>query len=154
MSCVAVLGFDPGVNGGMAIIDKHGRPWRLFSFYDKMSEVDTVRLVEEAVSDLLSLGSSTCYAEKVGGRPKQSGTFVFGQSYGCVRGVLRTYRLNVHDVTPQVWQARMECLSGGNKNVTKRRATELYPELEKQLTHHVADALLISRYGWEIEAGR
>ena len=39
----------------------------------------------------------------------------------------------------------MSWLSKGDKNVTKSRAQELFPELK--ITHAIADALLIAEYG-------
>ncbi len=43
------------------------------------------------------------------------------------------------------WQKEMGCLTKGDKNVTKRRAQELFPTLK--ITHAIADALLIAEYG-------
>jgi hypothetical protein len=36
-------------------------------------------------------------------------------------------------------------MSKGDKNVTKRRAQQLFPQLK--VTHAIADALLIAEYG-------
>ena len=46
---------------------------------------------------------------------------------------------------PQVWQKALGCMTGGDKNVTKRRAQELFPG--HKITHATADALLIAHYG-------
>jgi hypothetical protein len=48
-------------------------------------------------------------------------------------------------VRPQKWQQAMGCMTKGDKNVSKRRAQELYPQLK--ITHATADALLIATYG-------
>jgi hypothetical protein len=48
-------------------------------------------------------------------------------------------------VTPQKWQKAMGCMTKGDKNVSKRRAQELFPQLK--ITHAIADALLIAEYG-------
>jgi len=48
-------------------------------------------------------------------------------------------------VRPQVWQKELSCLTGGDKNVSKRRAQELFPHLK--VIHATADALLIAHYG-------
>jgi hypothetical protein len=45
----------------------------------------------------------------------------------------------------------MQCLTGGDKNISKRRAQELFPSLK--ITHAVADALLIAEYGRRLERG-
>ena len=48
-------------------------------------------------------------------------------------------------IRPQVWQKSLGCMTGGDKNITKRRAQELFPQLK--ITHATADALLIAYYG-------
>jgi hypothetical protein len=48
-------------------------------------------------------------------------------------------------VRPAAWQKALGCLTGGDKNVSKRRAQELFPQLK--VTHATADALLIAYYG-------
>jgi len=58
---------------------------------------------------------------------------------------LHPYDQPAVDVYPMMWQAKMECLTGGNKNVSKHRAQELFPGV--RITHAVADALLIAEYG-------
>lgn len=72
-------------------------------------------------------------------------SFRFGQSYGFLRGVLVACRVPFDQVTPAKWQRNLGCLSKGDKNVTKAKAQELWPEL--RITHAIADALLIAEYG-------
>jgi hypothetical protein len=48
-------------------------------------------------------------------------------------------------VRPQIWQKELNCLTGGQKNITKQRAQELFPSIK--VTHAIADALLIAKYG-------
>ena len=48
-------------------------------------------------------------------------------------------------VRPQQWQKSLGCLTKGDKNVTKRKAQELFPMMK--VTHATADALLIAEYG-------
>jgi crossover junction endodeoxyribonuclease RuvC len=78
--------------------------------------------------------------------PKQgvSSTFKFGVNYGFLRGMLTAHKIPFEEVTPQKWQKAMGCLSKGNKNVTKAKAQQLFPNLK--ITHKVADALLIAEY--------
>jgi hypothetical protein len=53
-------------------------------------------------------------------------------------------------VTPTTWQKALGCLSKGDKNVTKRRAQELYPTIK--VTHALADALLLATYGYRLQS--
>jgi hypothetical protein len=48
-------------------------------------------------------------------------------------------------IRPQVWQKELGCLTKGDKNVSKRKAQELFPSMK--VTHATADALLIAKYG-------
>lgn len=150
---VAVMGVDPGVRGGLAVLRADGTPGFVRGFKPSMTEHELATLVQWAADILKMRGGSTCYMEKVGyirGDGGQ-GAFTFGRVYGFLRGALRARDVDLKDVPPQLWQARMECLSGGDKNVTKRRAAEIYPSF-KPMTHAVADALLIAAYGWTLEA--
>jgi hypothetical protein len=47
-------------------------------------------------------------------------------------------------VTPFTWQKRLQCLSGGDKNVTKARAQQLFPGVK--ISHITADALLLAEF--------
>lgn len=146
---IAVLGVDPGVRGGMALLRADGTVSALWASQPDMAEIELVAAVCEAAAQLKLHGSRTCFMEKVGyirGDGGQ-GAFTFGKVTGLIRGALLASGIESHDVYPMMWQAKMECLTGGNKNVSKRRAIELYPK--EKITHAVADALLIARYGWE-----
>ena len=48
-------------------------------------------------------------------------------------------------VTPAKWQGAMGCRTKGDKNVTKRKAQDLFPGVK--VTHAIADALLIAEWG-------
>ncbi len=82
--------------------------------------------------------------KKSGGDGGQ-GSFTFGRGYGWAEMALTANGVTVRDVMPMTWQARMECLTGGDKNVSKRRAAVMFPR--ERLTHAVADAILIAEYG-------
>lgn len=48
------------------------------------------------------------------------------------------------EVSPAVWQKYLGCLTGGDKNVTKAKAQQLFPHIT--VTHAIADAILIGEY--------
>ena len=93
------------------------------------------------------------YVEKVHSSPQMGVTsaFTFGQGYGALLMLLTCKGIPFEQVTPQKWQKAMGCMSKGDKNVTKRRAQELFPNLK--ITHATADALLIGEYGRRLRAG-
>lgn len=132
-----IIGIDPGKSGGIAII-KNGQAWA-----DKMPE--TEKDLWDYFDSLLEDGFA--YLEKVHAMPKQgvTSTFSFGQNFGMLIMALTAAAIPFELVTPQRWQKELGCLSHGDKNVTKRRAQQLFPGLT--ITHATADALLIAEYG-------
>ena len=71
--------------------------------------------------------------------------FAFGRGVGNLEMALTAAGIPFDRVTPQKWQKAMGCLTKGDKNVSKRRAQELFPGMK--VTHATADALLICEYG-------
>lgn len=144
----SVMGIDPGVRGGLAVLKSNGFILRVQAFRPQMTQKELVAAVKSGVDALRQYGGDACFIEKVGYMPGDGGkgANTFGRIDGLLRGAALAYGLDVRDVSPMLWQSRMNCLSGGNKNVTKRRAQELFP-YEAKITHAIADALLIAEYG-------
>jgi len=142
-----ILGIDPGQSGGVAQVVSPGEFLRGETFAWKMPDT------ERDILDLLrALEIDHAYIEAVHSMPRQgvSSSFKFGQNYGFLRGCLIALGIPFETVTPQKWQKAMGCLSHGDKNVTKAKAQELFPNLK--ITHATADALLISEYGRRMRA--
>lgn len=138
-----VIGVDPGASGGIGYVHKdYAQAWKL----DGLTLADTWDLVTE----LWNL-SEFAVLEKVNGRPPPgrkagaSGMFKFGQSYGQLEALIVAAKIRYSLVTPQKWQGALSCKTGGDKNVTKAKAQQLWPHLK--ITHAIADALLIAEYG-------
>jgi hypothetical protein len=56
-------------------------------------------------------------------------------------------------VAPKKWQARLNCPTRGDKNISKNLAIKVFPFLtdakgKSTITHGTADALLIALYGY------
>lgn len=134
------IGVDPGGSGAIACLSDEGVA------FTKNSETETDVcdwLVENGLRD----GYGTCaLIERVHSMPKQgvASSFKFGQSYGFLRGLLIACKIPFEEVSPVKWQTAMGCRSGGDKNVTKARAQQLFPKVK--ITHANADALLIAEY--------
>lgn len=132
------IGIDPGQTGGIAWI-RDGK-----AAAEKMPE--TERDVLDLLSGIASEGPCIAILEKVHSMPGQgvSSTFAFGQGYGALKMALIALGIPHDHVTPQTWQKSMKCLTGGDKNVSKARAQELFPSIK--VTHAKADALLMAEY--------
>lgn len=139
MSNKAYIGIDPGASGGIAVIGGG-------TFAFKMPE--TERDIWDAVTELSRVPDVTVTAaiETVHAMPKQgvSSTFKFGKGYGGLRMALIAAGIPFVDVSPQAWQKALGCLTRGDKNVSKAKAQQLFPNIK--VTHAIADALLIAEW--------
>jgi len=150
---MTMIGIDPGQSGGIAWIDAKGR-----ACADKMPETladlwelfESIRMGASATPETrLDLVVTGCHAyiEQVHSSPQMGvkSAFTFGQGFGHLEMALTAAGIPFERVRPQKWQQAMGCMTKGDKNVSKRRAQELYPQLK--VTHATADALLIATYG-------
>lgn len=145
------IGVDPGQGGGLAIISELGL-------------IEAVKM-PETEKDLLDLLGTwrACYEhqgevkavlEFVRSSPQMGvvSAFKFGVGYGGLRMALVACEIPFDEVVPAKWQRVLGCRSGGDKNVTKRRAQELFPAAK--VTHAVADAMLLAEYGKRVALGQ
>ena len=150
-----VIGVDPGKSGGIAWIDETGK-----ACVEKMPDTlkDLWELIEKDIlhaTGNLHFGNSTrnckAYLEQVSSSPQQGvvSAFTFGNGYGHLEMALTAAGIPFERVRPQVWQKAMGCLTKGDKNVSKRKAQELFPHLK--ITHATADACLIAEYGRRLQ---
>lgn len=145
-----IIGIDPGKSGGIAWITD-GK-----LCVEKMP--DTIQDLWELFESILHAHSARggslvdphgmkAYIEQVHSSPQMGVTsaFTFGNGFGHLEMALTAAGIPFERVRPQAWQKSMGCLSGGDKNVTKRKAQELFPS--HKITHKTADACLIAEYG-------
>jgi Holliday junction resolvasome RuvABC endonuclease subunit len=141
---MTTIGIDPGTNGGIAWITD-GR-----ACAEKMP--DTLQDLWELIASV-RLNSVTprtgimAYIEQVHSSPQMGvkSAFTFGQGFGHLEMALTAAGIPFERVRPQVWQKSLGCMTKGDKNITKRKAQELFPEIK--ITHAIADSLLIAEYG-------
>ena len=131
----------------MALLAPDGAVAHIWGFRPEDDRAELVAAVQSAVSALKMFDSRACFFETTGYMPGDGGkgSFTFGRVNGLLEGALRALGVPPIFVPPMIWQAKMECLTGGDKNVSKRRAIELFPQWK--ITHGIADALLIAEYG-------
>lgn len=172
-----VLGIDPGGSGGIAALhfedaDTSG----------KVVDVAVHKMPETERDMLDLFGSFNgldvrAYLEKVHASPGMGvvSAFSFGGNYKTIRTALIAKEIPFDEVTPQLWQKSIgglvsksvkvrkqepseqpakaiKAFKKRDKNVSKRRAQELFPTVQK-ITHAYADALLIAEYGRRVERG-
>jgi len=172
-----IIGIDPGLTGGIAIIPlyafeqtqvyaaEHFPMTELASLLSEMRagtgdyEADTqaeVFLEEPSLNPYLP--GNKCPRCKKGPMRNSQSFAKLGRSLGQFEGVCTAHGYIPTLVFSTKWQNFLECRTKGNKNVTKTLATKIFPFLSRTLkgsgeqkstvTHAVADALLIALYGY------
>ncbi len=146
----AVLGIDPGVSGGIAVLNSDGGLVLVRPFRPHMTETELVAVVQEGlqkVDDAVFIEKVQYIGKRKDGRKADGGkgAFTFGAVFGLIRGAVLAKGVKPRYVAPMIWQAKMECMTGGDKNISKARAQEIWPGAK--WTHAISDAALIAEYG-------
>jgi hypothetical protein len=143
---MTIIGIDPGTNGGIAWT--YGKSVA----YEKIPE--TIKDLFELFTDIVMDRDGDCraYLEQVHSSPQMGvkSAFTFGNGFGHLEMGLTAAGISFSRIRPQVWQKDMGCMTKGDKNVSKRKAQELFPDIK--ITHATADALLIMSYGLKQQA--
>lgn len=145
---MTTIGIDPGKSGSIAWITD-GKPC-----VEKIPETlkDMFDMIESIMMDSIDNYGPRCkaYLEQVNSSPQMGvkSAFTFGNGFGHLEMALTAAGIPFERVRPQAWQKAMGCLTGGDKNISKRKAQELFPQMK--VTHATADALLIAEYGRRI----
>jgi crossover junction endodeoxyribonuclease RuvC len=136
---MTTIGIDPGKSGGIAWI-QDGK-----ACVEKMP--DTLQDLWELLRDIAAEGRCKAYLEQIHSSPQMGvvSSFTFGNGFGHLEMALTAAGIPFERVRPQVWQKAMGCMTKGDKNVSKRKAQELFPNIK--VNHAIADALLIATYG-------
>ena len=144
-----IIGLDPGVSGGIA--------WTTDGKACVEKMPDTLQDIWDLIYSITFQSGTIArdykaYLEQVHSMPGQgvASSFKFGQGYGALEMALTAAGIPFERVTPQKWQKALGCLTKGQKNVSKRKAQELFPSMK--ITHATADALLIAEYGRRINS--
>jgi hypothetical protein len=149
-----VLGIDPGLSGGLAVIGPDGL-WLepMPRTVDGDLDLDELRrLIGDWYGEI-----SNAFVEKVHAMPKQgvSSMFTFGRSYGAILGMLAAFDIHVVHVRPQEWQKEMhEGFAGEPKDRSRAAFAELFPGVNAKRTpkckgpdEGLVEAALIAEFG-------
>lgn len=142
---IRLIGIDPGKSGGIASFDFDGVR------ADPMPA--TVGDLIDYLRPLACAGTCKAYVERVHSSPQMGvvSAFTFGRGLGNLEAACQAFGIALVWITPATWQRALGCLTKGDKNISKRRAQELFPSLK--ITHATADALLIAEYARRLELG-
>ena len=153
-----ILGIDPGLSGGLSIIDER---FNLIACYPMPTVVgeDGKRKVDPVTAyNILSKHDiDLAMIEKVGARPKQGSvsTFNFGDGYGVIRSIAAVLFREVKFATAQDWR-KYQGLIGLSKGQVAEIAYEVFqaeqiyakPRAGKRAVRDgISDSLMIAKYG-------
>ena len=151
-----ILGIDPGLNGGIAIIDK----------YKNIVETEIIPTIDGKFIDIPKLNfliynfaPNHVYLEKVSAMPKQgvASMFSFGKTCGIIEALIVANNIPYTMVTLQAWQKVIH--EGLDKTLNPKVRSEiifkrLFPDqhlkaTERSKKNHdgMLDALMIALYG-------
>ena len=146
------FGVDPGVSGGIAVINDRGAG-RVFRM--PANEKGIWQLVSDEAEQ-----PAICVIERLGQMPRDrktgkamqspSSMLKLGTNYGALQMAFVAAGVPVTLVLPAKWQAYFGLLSRPSETKTRKKnrhkatAQKLFPHL--RVTHHVADALLVGVY--------
>jgi crossover junction endodeoxyribonuclease RuvC len=149
-----ILGIDPGIHGGLAIIDViNGAAPQLIDAID----VPIVGVKAKERVDALGIRAwieahkpiDHVVIERAGSMPKQgvASTFKYGRAVGALEAVIALGGIPLTVLEPAVWKRR-HGLYGADKETSRQRALQLFPAahalLARRKDHGRAEAALIA----------
>lgn len=136
-----VIGIDPGAKGAMCVMEAETRIIVAKQNFGVKHGPDKIVWLLKMLRNIVSV-----VIEDVHSSPQMGvcSAFSFGQNYGWWAGVLDGLCIPYTAVSPQKWMGALGCMTGGDKNVTLRKATQWYPSAKP--TKSDADAILIATY--------
>jgi len=158
---VKILGIDPGIRGGLAIVDiSDGAAPRLIDAID----IPVIGVGAKERADVLGIRTwilshlpQHAVIERAQAMPKQgaSSGFKYGRAVGAIEAVLACCEIPMTIVEPTAWK-KFHRLRGGDKETSRQRALQLFPAahalLARRKDHGRAEAVLIALYGAEFTA--
>src|SRR5262249_34921665 len=145
-----ILGIDPGLSGPLALYNGH---WTLFDMpiasdakHHEINGPELCHWLHEHAPD-------HAFIEFASARPGQgvSSMFRYGCSYGALKMALAVCGVSYTVIAPVKWKPAVGVLKGANKESSRQRALQLFPDqvvsMARRKDHARADALLIAYYG-------
>jgi hypothetical protein len=149
------IGIDPGQSGAICSVNDDGRivratkmPLTPAEIFEELGTYEMLGRGEEGALEAHNvyavLENQNSFAPK-GVRFNTSAMAGFFRHLGHLEAFLLASGIKYDLKMAAHWQRAMGCLTGGNKNITKARAEQLFSGSVK-VTHALADALLLAEY--------
>ena len=134
-----IIGIDPGLSGGIAILDD----LKYIDIYDMpiMSEgkknknqLNSAQLVNIIRKNIISNGDTFLIVEQVSAMPGQGVTsmFNFGQTFGSIKGICAALNLPIFFVRPAKWKKHFDLINS-SKDASRTKVIEMYPSISSKI---------------------
>jgi crossover junction endodeoxyribonuclease RuvC len=151
---VNILGIDPGIRGGLAIVfvGANGAAPQLVDAIDiPVAGVGAKERVDVlAIRDwIVRHAPQHALIERAQAMPKQgaSSGFKYGRAVGAIEAVIAGCAVPLTIIEPTAWK-KFHGLRGGDKETSRQRALQLFPAahtlLARKMDHGRAEAALIA----------
>lgn len=160
-----VLGIDPGLTGGLALIKSGERP-RVIAAVDipvvgenAKRRVDVLKVIKFLQKHSIAHG----FIERAQAMPDQgaSSGFIYGRAVGALEACVQGMQIPMTVVEASAWKKANGLLRPNHvdkkqwskivKKASRQRALQLFPEAEpmmsREMDHGRAEAALIARFG-------
>ena len=151
-----IIGIDPGLSGGIAILDNS----KVIELFDmpvmpdgkkNKRQLNSALLAKMIKDNIKNLEDTVMVVEQVNAMPGQGVTsmFNFGQTFGAIKGICAALGLPIFLVRPAKWKKHFELINS-SKDSSRTKAIEMYPFISERLSKkkdvNKSDAILIARY--------
>ena len=151
-----IIGIDPGLSGGIAVLENN----KVLSIFDMpvMSEgkknkrqLNSAQLVKLLKDNIFKNEEVSVVVEQVNAMPGQGVTsmFNFGQTFGAIKGICAALGLPIFFVRPAKWKKHFELINS-SKDASRTKVIEMYPAISNKLSKkkdvNKSDAILIARF--------
>ena len=150
-----ILGIDPGLNGGIALIDQETQLISAIRtpIYQFKKGGKNKRFLNalEIIKQIIEYNPDHVFIEKQQPYPKQglSSTFMTGLGYGIYLGLIISRGISYTEVPPIKWKKELGVTA--DKDEARKRASELMPSASDlwklKCEDGVAEAALLAYYG-------
>ena len=155
-------GIDPGISGAIAVIGEAGT----VEFFDtptlqvksgkslkNVMDANAAALILQAIHpDYVIIEKVWAMTKGMGGATMgATSAFNFGMGFGIWLGIIAALQIPHEQVAPVTWKKRLMMDMGQEKDASRLRAMQLFPQASGSLNlkkhHGRADALLLAHYG-------
>lgn len=150
-----VLGIDPGLSGGLAIVAGSPGKLRLIQTIDVPTHGEKAkrRVHVAAALDFIQIyNPDLAVIERAQAMPDQgsSSGFVYGRAVGALEACVEGLGIRVIVIESTAWKKYHGLAGGKSKEDSRQRAIQLFPAakgFERKKDHNRAEACLIAAYG-------